>query len=170
MVPRFARPVSQLCMISNLVMDHIYTRWNHLLSTFNQAWLSAENLQRFCIAVFQKSGASHNCFGLVDGTVRPVSRPGEKQRVLNNGHKKIHAIKFQSVAVPNGLVANLYGPIEGKRHDNSMLAASGLYNQLQQLDVLPNGDPVCLFGDPAYPFCPQLQDPFRGERITPEQE
>ena len=36
MVPRFARPVPQLCMISNLVMDCIYTNWNHLLSTFNQ--------------------------------------------------------------------------------------------------------------------------------------
>ena len=121
MIPRFARPVPQLCMISNLVMDHIYTTWNHLLSAFNQEWLSIQNLIKFSDAVCQKSGAIDNCFGFVDGTVRPVSRPGKNQRVLYNGHKKVHAIKFQSLAVPNGLVANLYGPVEGKKHDSSML-------------------------------------------------
>lgn len=30
---------------------------------------------------------------------------------MNNGHKTIHALKFQSVVAPNGLVANLYGPV-----------------------------------------------------------
>ena len=130
MIPRFARPVPQLCMISNLVMDHIYTTWNHLLSTFNQECLSIQNLIKFSDAVFQNSGAIDNCFGFVDGTVRPVSRPGKNQRVLYNGHKKVHAIKFQSLAVPNGLVANLYGPVEGKKRDSSMLAESGLYNKL----------------------------------------
>ena len=101
LISRFARPVPQLCLISNVVMDYIYTQWNHLLSTFNQPWLSPENLELFAEATFQKSRALDNCFGFVDGTVRPVSRPGRNQRVLYNGHKKIHAIKFQSVAVPN---------------------------------------------------------------------
>ena len=60
----------------------------------------------------------------------PDSANSKNQRVLYNGHKKVHAIKFQSVAVPNCLVANLYGPVEGKRHDSSMLAKFSLYNQL----------------------------------------
>jgi hypothetical protein len=155
MMPRFARPVPQLCMISNLIMNHIYTTWYHLLSTFNQHWLSIENLIKFCDAVHQKSGAMENCFGFVDGTVRPVSRPGKNQRVLYNGHKRVHAIKFQSLAVPNGLVANLYGPVEGKKHDSSMLAESGLYNKLEELHILPNGRP-CIYGDSSYPNHPQL--------------
>ncbi|KAL9977147.1 hypothetical protein ACROYT_G014520 [Oculina patagonica] len=33
----------------------------------------------------------------MDGTVRPIARPGERQRVLYNGHKRVHALKFQSV-------------------------------------------------------------------------
>ena len=42
--------------------------------------------------------------------VCPICHPGEKQRVVYNGHKRVHALKFQSVAVlPNGLIANLYG-------------------------------------------------------------
>ena len=65
--------------------------------------------------------------------IASVSRPGKKQRVLYNDHKKVHAIKFQSLAVPNGLVANLYGPVEKKKHDSSMLVESGLYNKLEEL-------------------------------------
>lgn len=49
----------------------------------------------------------------MDGTVRQISRPGDYQRVVYNGHKPVHAIKFQAVVIPSGLVANLYGPVEG---------------------------------------------------------
>lgn len=53
----------------------------------------------------------NNCIGFVDGTVRPICRPGEHQRALYNGHKTVHAVKFQCVALPNGLVGHLYGPV-----------------------------------------------------------
>ena len=96
----------------------------------------------------------------------PDSANSKNQRVLYNGHKKVHAIKFQSVAVPNCLVANLYRPVEGKRHDSSMLAKSSLYNQLVLYSRATNGDPLCLYGDPAYPHRPQLQSPFKGARLT----
>ena len=59
--------------------------------------------------------------GFIDGTVRPISRPGINQRVLYNGHKRVHAIKCQSVATPDGLVAFLHGPFEGRRHNSGML-------------------------------------------------
>ena len=163
MVPKFARPVPQLCMASNLVMDY-------LLSTLNQPWLSPDNLEWFANAIYQKSGALQNCFGFVDGTLRPVARPDQNQGVLYNGHKKVHSTKFQSVAVPSGLVANLFGPMEGKWHDSSMLAESNLYNQLVQYAVTPNGDPLCIYGDPAYLHRPQLRGPFKGARLTQDEQ
>ena len=49
--------------------------------------------------------------GFIDGTVRPISRPEEHHQPLYNGHIRVHALKFQSVALPNGLIGNLYGPI-----------------------------------------------------------
>ena len=52
-----------------------------------------------------------NCFGFVDGTVRPIARPGEHQRVMYNRHKRVHALKFQSLALPNGLIGNPHGPV-----------------------------------------------------------
>jgi len=88
---------------------------------------------------------------------------------MYNGHKKVHSIKFQSIATPNGLIANLYGPVEGKRHDSAMLAQSQVLNQLQRLSFNPHGDTLCVYGDPAYPqypLRPQLQGPFRGARLT----
>ena len=86
-----------------------------------------------------------------------------------NGHKREHGIKFQSVVVPNGLVANMFGPFEGRRHDAALLADSGL---LTKLDALPglavNGNAFALYGDPAYPLRPQLLCPFRGAVLTAE--
>ena len=62
-----------------------------------------------------------NCYGFVDGTVWPISRRDKNQCIVYNGHKRVHALKFQSVTVPNGLIANLSGPVEGLRHDAGML-------------------------------------------------
>lgn len=60
--------------------------------------------------------------------------------MVYNGHKPVHAIKFQAVVIPSGLVANLYGPIEGRRYDAGMLKESGLFNMLQIREVTPTGD------------------------------
>ena len=60
---------------------------------------------------YSKGAALHNCFGFIDGTVRPISRPMSNQRVVYNGHKRVHALKFQAVTLPNGLIANIYGPV-----------------------------------------------------------
>ena len=46
------------------------------------------------------------CFGFVDKTVRPISRPDERQRIVYNGHKRVHALKFQSLSLANGLIEN----------------------------------------------------------------
>ena len=82
----------------------------------------------------------------------------------------MHSIKFQSVVAPNGLVANLYGPVEGKRHDSGMLAESGLLDDLELHSFAPNGDPLCIYGDPAYPLRVHLQAGFKGANLTPQQK
>ena len=42
---------------------------------------------------------------------RAMGRTDEYQRIMYNGHKRVHALKFQSLALPNGLIGNLYGPV-----------------------------------------------------------
>ena len=169
LIPRFGRAVPELSMMSTLVQTHIYTTYNHLLHDFNHPWLTPVALQEYSTAVHEKRAPLQNCFAFIDGTVRPLCKPGQYQRVLFNGHKRVHAIKFQSVVTPNGLISNLHGPVEGKRHDSGMLAQSGLLPQLQQFAHKPNGEPVCIYGDDAYPLQVHLQGPFKGNR-TPQQD
>lgn len=49
-----------------------------------------------------------NCFGFFGGTVRAIARPDNNQRVVYNGHKRVHALKFQSLALPNGIIGHLW--------------------------------------------------------------
>lgn len=62
--------------------------------------------------VHKKGAPLDNCFGFVDGTVRPISRPECNQRIVYNGHERIHAIKFQSIVTPDGMIANMFGPVD----------------------------------------------------------
>ena len=68
-----------------------------------------------------------------------------KCRVLYNGHKKEHSFKFQLVATPNGMIVNVYGPVEGRRHNSNMLARSGLLQDLQRYAFNRQGEPLCLY-------------------------
>ena len=51
-----------------------------------------------------------------------------------------------------------------------MLAESGLYNSLQAHVVSITGQPMCIYGDPAYPLRIHLQAPFRQRVLTPQQQ
>jgi len=170
MVCKFGRPEPQLSMIAGDITNFVYSRHHNKLHHFNQPWLSPANLQRFADAVHNAGAPLNNCWGFVDGTVRPICRPKELQRVVYNGHKRVHALKFQSIATPNGLVANLYGPVEGRRHDSGMLADSNILPRLVEMGERPNQIPLCIYGDLAYPLRPQLQTPFNGRNLTEDQK
>ena len=58
---------------------------------------------------------------------------------------------------------------EGKRHDSMMLQMSGLLGQLSQYSHDSAGNPLCIYGDPAYPLRAHLQAPCRNVGITPDQ-
>ena len=99
-----------------------------------------------------------------------MSTRSSSERVQYNGHKRVHSIKFQSVVAANGLIGNLYGPLEGRRHDSDMLAMSGLLQVLEAHSISPTGQPLCLYGGPVYPLRVHLQGPFKGAALTPQQE
>ena len=111
LIHRFAKPVPVLSMITNQMIDYVYNVHGNRVLNWNHEVLSPVNLQTYVDAVTARGAPLPNCFGFIDGTVRPISRPGEHQRLLYNGHKRVHALKFQSVALPNGLIGNLYGPV-----------------------------------------------------------
>ena len=173
LVQRFARPVPELSLIANTVLDWIYEFHGFRLTSWNQAFLAPPFLESYARAVERQGSPLKNCFGFIDGTVRGICRPDTNQRVVYNDHKRVHGLKFQSVALPNGLIGNLYGPVEGRRHDAGMLKDSGLLNDLSRAGFNTRGEVLCLYGDPAYPLRPNLMRPYcQGDVpvLTPEME
>ena len=51
-----------------------------------------------------------------------------------------------------------------------MLTESGLLRELQQNAVSPTGQPLCIYGDPAYPLRVRLQGPFKNAHLTPQMQ
>ena len=81
----------------------------------------------FASSIYQKGAALDN----VDGNLRGIARPVQNQRVTYNGHKRKDGLKYQSITTPNGIIANLFGPVEGQRHASSMLVVSGMMSVLE---------------------------------------
>ena len=151
-------------------MDYVFDEYSHLLAHLNQPWLSRNSLRHFAAAIHDEGAPLENCWGFIDGKVRPLCKPGQNQRILYDGHKRVHGMKFQSVVAPTGLIASLFGPVEGRRHDSGMLVDSGLLQELSQYSFAPDGTPLCVYGDPAYPLRIHLQGPFKGANLTPAEQ
>ena len=84
LIPRFGRPVPELSMIYNIVLDYIYNTHGHRISQWNHSILDPVILdpvilERYAEAVYDKGAALDNCIGFIDGTVRPICRPEELQ-------------------------------------------------------------------------------------------
>ena len=101
--------------------------------------------------------------------VLSICRPSLNQRQVYNGHKKVHGIKFKSIVLSNGLIGNVVGPWEGRRHYCTMLHESDLLNDLRRVAWF-NGQPPCIYGDPAYPMQIHLQTPYKEANLTRDQK
>ena len=101
-------------MVTNVLIDHIYAIHGRRLTQWNLDILSPDHLEMYMAAITSRGSPLENCFGVINGTVRPIAGPGENQRVVYNRQKQVHALKFQSVVLPNGLIGNMYGPVGEK--------------------------------------------------------
>ena len=101
-------------------------------------------------------------WGFIDGMIRKTACPLYNQRTVHTKFKKYHRIKFQSVLVPDGYIACLYGPVPAKTHDAKLLCQSNLMEQLHSAmpDDNSNGPIYSLYGDLAYPQSPYLLGGF----------
>lgn len=89
---------------------------------------------------------------------------------MYNEHKRVHGLKFQSIALLNGLIGNIFGSVEGRKHDAGMLANSGILNDVGNFAFSPAGQPMCFYGDPAYSLWIHLQAPYSQGRLTQQME
>ena len=155
---------SKLSSIILTFTSAVYEVANQYLSNpaiFSNRWEFLAELVRN-----KSDGAVHGVWGFIDGTLRKTCRPSLFQRLAYSGHKRCHGIKFQSVTMPDGLIALMFGPIPGSRHDSFMLGESNLIQQLREVVPLDHrGIPAYqLYGDPAYPQSGVLFGGFRNPR------
>lgn len=111
--------------VTRTLAAFLYHRWSHILY-FDPSRLNRFKLAEYAKKVHDKGSALPNVWGFVDGTLRRTARPVRNQRILYNGWKRIHALKFHPVVTPDGFHSHLFGPIEGRRHDETVYQQSGL--------------------------------------------
>ena len=75
---------------------------SHRSFQWNDSILNPHSLEINSNAITAKGSPLDNCLGFIDGTVS----------VVYNGHKRVHSVKFQSVArrIPKQIIGNMYGP------------------------------------------------------------
>jgi hypothetical protein len=151
--------------IFNVVLDFLYEKYGGKIRFEKQ--LICKNLDRYaqCISSTTRH-ALPNCIGFIDGTVHPIARPVKYQRSVWSGHKRVHGLKFQAVLLPDGMFGMLYGPVEARRHDVTLLRESGLWHIFQTTQALQN---FYIFGDMGYVNSRWLLTPVKGIMLDGEQ-
>lgn len=157
----FGRSVPALCTIFNATVEEILSQWGVLLSEWRGASMR-ERAHLYASKIEQSGGFLDRCVGFIDGTALFIPRPGGGlQRSCYSGHKRRHAIKFQSVLTPDGLIFHLYGPVEARRHDMTLYHESGL-DAILAHELVIDGVQFYLYGDATYFVRPWLQTAFEG--------
>lgn len=82
---RFPKPVIVLSMVTNQTIHYVYNIPGYKVLQWNCQVSGPPNMQTFDDAVTVKGAPLPNCYGFIDGTVRPISGPGEQQINLCNG-------------------------------------------------------------------------------------
>jgi hypothetical protein len=163
--------------VNELVM-YVDIKWSHLLDCDREHLLHPSQLAYYAAAIRKRGSPLSSIFGFIDCTIRRICRPTWWQRQAYNGHKKFHALKFQAIMLPNGIIGHLFGPMEGRRNDAYLLTESGLLREFATFafrEDIPVNAPVeqrtfQVFGDPAYGLGPHIISPFSGAGERTEEE
>ncbi|KAG2812284.1 hypothetical protein PC112_g15244 [Phytophthora cactorum] len=152
MVKFFGRSTGQLSRIIKHMVLYFYDRFEGII--YFQRRICSERMQQYVEAVYNKGATMSNVFGFIDGTKNAVcrlsSRPGTKenlQRQVYSGHKRVHCLNYQAVVTPDGLAIHFWRPIEGRRHDVTLLHESKLIDYLEEHKAIFDG--YTIYGDPA---------------------
>ena len=152
-----------LCRIYRYAVDYVYELF-YFRILFDTVLLQI-NAARYAACISRKcSAALDHVIVFIDGTLKFQCRPVRGHRAIWNGHKRHHGLKFQCLTAPDGLVASTFGPCDGRRHDSTMLQLSNVVGLFR--NYLPGW---CMYGDGAYPLCPEIIKPYGGANVTPQQ-
>ena len=149
--------------------DFLYVHFHKHLSIETRL-IPPKKLEEYALAVHERGSPLETVWGFVDGTVRAMCRPTQNQKVAYNGHKRVHALKYQSVTTPDGLIVDLFGPVEGRRHDMFLMKKSAFMERLRCYSRDTDGNIMSIYGDPAYALSAYILCGFKGSNLSQQQQ
>ena len=84
LVPIFGLYPTHLSVMFNLVLDHVHSNFEHLISNLDQPWLEEGQISRYAHATGNAGLPISNCWGFIVGTVMPICRLSQNQRSHKN--------------------------------------------------------------------------------------
>jgi hypothetical protein len=108
-------------------LDHLVFHFQHLIALDPddslRRWAPYVDMFKRKLRMYHVEGVDsrryNDVIGFVDGKLHRIARPMQRaehtaigvdtQRTVYSGYKKVHAVKFQAVVVPNGLIVQLCG-------------------------------------------------------------
>lgn len=146
-----------------MLREHLWINAGGLLMEHQDQWHAPFEIKGLCTVDIKEHIVWNSRYQSVDYYECSDYIKSHRQALKNN------AFYFQSVQAPNGLIAHMFGPIEGRRHDAFMLGVSGLSDKLQRF-WKPNGEPYVIYGDLAYGLARNILAPFRGTQLTNDEQ
>lgn len=146
---KWGRSEAALSRCVSDLSDFLFDRWKHLFR-YRPAFYTPDRLEHYAACIVAAGSPLDDIWGFIDGTVLEICRPGDDQGVVYNGHKRHHALKFQAVVSPDGLMGPIFGPVEGRRADSGILEMSGLEDICVTFAQGSGGRQLFVYGDPAY--------------------
>lgn len=129
--------------------DQVFTQWKHVL-TLQPSFFMSEQIDCYSAPITAAGSPLEDMWGFVNGKVLAICHPSIHQQLAYNGYKKHHALKFQAVMTPDGLLGPVFGPVGGQRADGGVLAMSLLKEECQMHAHGTDGQQLFLYGDSAY--------------------
>ncbi|OQR83529.1 hypothetical protein ACHHYP_14599 [Achlya hypogyna] len=152
--------------ISRLEALALLCRWftepSKLFTVANEFGRSTAAVSRIVLHVTRQLYAGHVDLLYINADMirariyiaRPSPRPGNRthenlQRSVYYGHPRRHCLNWQGVTTTDGIIVSAYGPVEGRRHDSTVLSYSKVLDFFcTDTSGIYNGR--VLYGDPAY--------------------
>lgn len=147
-------------------LRHFVRTRKHLAFGTLHAGFISRRAEQYSAAIESKCNVLGRCLGFIDGTVLGIARPGNssEQNAAYNGHKRKHALKYQTITSPDGLILHAYGPMEGRRHDWALYLRSGIEDQLDDVCFI-DGVQYYIHGDSGYNRRITVDVPFQGANL-----
>ncbi|QRV97858.1 DDE superfamily endonuclease [Ceratobasidium sp. AG-Ba] len=117
---------------------------------FNPRFHTTARLDHYAACISAAGSPLSDVCGFINCTINEISHPVVNQDIVYNGYKKGHALKYQAIVTPDGLMCPTYGPVEGRQADGGILEMSGLDEMCTSHAIGANGRQLFVYGDPAY--------------------